>query len=195
MADAKISALTELTAVAADDELVIVDKSDISMAASGTNKRIKQQNIMPSFGSLALITQIVSAAASSATLAIDTYYSLRVVLLSAATVTGVIYRVGATSNGNVRSALYSTAGVQLAARTTNAAQGTANSIQTVAFDTPYAAAPGLYDVLLWFSSASATWMGGRHLKGTVTGTQSGGVPTTISGVATENADRPIMTTF
>ena len=41
MADAKISALTELTAPAADDEFVVVDKSDTTMAASGTDKRIK----------------------------------------------------------------------------------------------------------------------------------------------------------
>lgn len=39
MADSKISALSELTALAADDELVVVDKSDTTMAASGTNKR------------------------------------------------------------------------------------------------------------------------------------------------------------
>lgn len=43
MADTKISALAQLTgaaSVAAADELVIVDKSDTTMAASGTDKRI-----------------------------------------------------------------------------------------------------------------------------------------------------------
>jgi hypothetical protein len=40
MADSKISALTELTALASADELVAVDKSDTSMAASGTTKRL-----------------------------------------------------------------------------------------------------------------------------------------------------------
>lgn len=40
MADTKISALTELTALADADELVIVDKSDTTMAASGTTKRV-----------------------------------------------------------------------------------------------------------------------------------------------------------
>lgn len=40
MADSKISALTALTALASDDELVVVDKSDTSMAASGTTKRV-----------------------------------------------------------------------------------------------------------------------------------------------------------
>lgn len=42
MTDLKISALTELaTAPANNDELVIVDKSDTTMAASGTTKRIQ----------------------------------------------------------------------------------------------------------------------------------------------------------
>lgn len=43
MADAKISALTQLTgagSTADADELVLVDKSDTTMAASGTNKRL-----------------------------------------------------------------------------------------------------------------------------------------------------------
>lgn len=46
MTDTKISALTELTAEpAADDELVIVDKSDTTMAASGTDKRLRYDRI------------------------------------------------------------------------------------------------------------------------------------------------------
>lgn len=40
MADTKISALSALTAVAVDDFTVIVDKSDTTMAASGTDKKI-----------------------------------------------------------------------------------------------------------------------------------------------------------
>ena len=40
MSDSKISSLTELTAPASADEFVIVDKSDTTMAASGTDKRI-----------------------------------------------------------------------------------------------------------------------------------------------------------
>lgn len=40
MPDSKISNLTELTAVAQDDELVIVDKSDTTMAATGTTKKV-----------------------------------------------------------------------------------------------------------------------------------------------------------
>lgn len=42
----KISALTELTTPADDDELEIVDKSDLSQAATGTNKRIQKSNLV-----------------------------------------------------------------------------------------------------------------------------------------------------
>lgn len=41
MADTKISDLTELTTLASDDEFVAVDKSDTTMAPSGTNKKVK----------------------------------------------------------------------------------------------------------------------------------------------------------
>lgn len=42
----KISALPELTTPANDDELEIVDKSDTSQAATGTNKRIQMSNLI-----------------------------------------------------------------------------------------------------------------------------------------------------
>lgn len=45
MADQKTTQLTELTTPDSSDELMIVDKSDTTMAASGTNKRIKFSNI------------------------------------------------------------------------------------------------------------------------------------------------------
>ncbi|MCW7946484.1 hypothetical protein AAW14_31975 [Streptomyces hygroscopicus] len=45
MPDARISELAELTALAADDEFVVVDKSDTQMAPSGTNKRVKRSTL------------------------------------------------------------------------------------------------------------------------------------------------------
>lgn len=45
MASQKISALSALTDLAADDELVVLDKSDTTMAASGTNKRAPRRTI------------------------------------------------------------------------------------------------------------------------------------------------------
>ncbi len=52
MADTRISALDELTAAADDDEIVIVDKSDTTMAASGTDKRIQKSNLISDASSL-----------------------------------------------------------------------------------------------------------------------------------------------
>lgn len=48
MPDSKISSLTELAEVpASTDEFVIVDKSDTTMALTGTTKKIKASNIVP----------------------------------------------------------------------------------------------------------------------------------------------------
>jgi hypothetical protein len=44
VADTKISALTELTALDNLDQFVVVDVSDTTMAASGTTKRIGAAN-------------------------------------------------------------------------------------------------------------------------------------------------------
>ena len=43
---AKITSLAELTDVASDDLLVVVDKSDTSMADSGTDKKVKKSNLI-----------------------------------------------------------------------------------------------------------------------------------------------------
>ena len=43
---AKITSLTELTEVADDDLLVVVDKSDTSMADSGTDKKVQKVNLL-----------------------------------------------------------------------------------------------------------------------------------------------------
>jgi hypothetical protein len=56
VADTKISALTELTTPASADELVVVDKSDTTMAASGTDKRITYDNVVfPGVGRVLLL--------------------------------------------------------------------------------------------------------------------------------------------
>ena len=43
---AKITSLAELTDVASDDLLVVVDKSDTSMADSGTDKKVQKSNLL-----------------------------------------------------------------------------------------------------------------------------------------------------
>lgn len=47
MADSKISALTALTSIASGDLIPVVDISDTTQAASGTTKKITQDNLIP----------------------------------------------------------------------------------------------------------------------------------------------------
>jgi hypothetical protein len=55
MSDAKVSDLTELAATpAADDELVVVDKSDTTQAASGTTKRLRADRLYSMPGNVTL---------------------------------------------------------------------------------------------------------------------------------------------
>lgn len=53
MSDSIISSFTELTSIATDDEFVIVDKSDTSVAVSGTTKKVKTSSIIDTDGTLA----------------------------------------------------------------------------------------------------------------------------------------------
>lgn len=56
MADAKISELTSLTSADTGDLLPLVDVSDTSMAASGTNKRITLANLLSSLATNGLLS-------------------------------------------------------------------------------------------------------------------------------------------
>lgn len=83
-------------------------------------------------------------------------YLLAVRLAHAATITGIKLFTGGTSNGNVKVALYhGTTGVLLAS-SASTAQGTANTLQHVAFSSTYAAAAGLYFAAWISDSATAT---------------------------------------
>lgn len=63
MADAKITALTELAATpASDDVLVVVDTSDTTQAASGTTKKIQVSNLQTAFAPLGLVTNLTATA-------------------------------------------------------------------------------------------------------------------------------------
>ena len=89
--------------------------------------------------------------------------NLLIPVFRAATITGITYRVGTTANGNVRSAFYDSTGARVANRTTSLAQAAAGNIQQIAFDSTYAAAPGIYFGSIIFSSATGTCRGGRFL--------------------------------
>lgn len=61
MADTKISNYTPLKSVASDDELVIVDKSDTTMAASGTTKKITRADLIAGLASRDYVLDVASA--------------------------------------------------------------------------------------------------------------------------------------
>lgn len=80
------------------------------------------------------------------------------------TLTGIGYWVGDTSNGNVRSGLFTPDNAVVKSRTSNSAQPTANTLHLVAFDSTYAAAAGYFAAALVFSSATGTARGGKSLN-------------------------------
>ena len=98
-------------------------------------------------------------------------------------------------NGNVRSALYNSTAVKVADRTSNVTQANTNNRQRAAFDSTYAADPGIYYMLLWFSSATATAMQAEVL-GTraATGTNASTTPTT-PGTLAANTAVPAMSLY
>lgn len=58
MANSKVSALTELTAVATDDLLYIVDVSDTSGGTAGTSKKIQKSNLVAAAGDVSSNTSV-----------------------------------------------------------------------------------------------------------------------------------------
>jgi hypothetical protein len=71
LADTKISALAELTALAAADELVVVDKSDTTMAASGTDKRVTLATLRNEVPFVDIVAEYGAVAGSDSTTAIQ----------------------------------------------------------------------------------------------------------------------------
>lgn len=163
--------------------------SATSFARSDHNHALP--NLGTSFGIQAITYQ------NSQTNTADIAYILAVPIPSGATITGVSYFVGATSNGNVRASMYDSTGARVANRTTNSAQPAAYNYHRVAFDSAYAAAPGLYFICLVFSSSSST---SYQITGgpanDPAGPGSGATPTSITPVGgVTNANVPAMRTY
>ncbi len=98
MADAKISALTELAeAPAAADELVVVDKSDTTDAASGTTKRVTATNALSSLSASNLDAGTIPAARIGAD-TIDAITEIAAALKSGADGTLVTGTAGTSGN-------------------------------------------------------------------------------------------------
>jgi hypothetical protein len=121
------------------------------------------------------------AAASGAVAFANLMAYCEVHVLNASTLTGIGYWVGGVSAGNVRSALYESAGNRVANRTTNVAQAAINTFQQVAFDSTYAATPGVYFAAIIFDTATATHFTGRGLARSGGAVQGGfATPATIT---------------
>lgn len=111
MADAKISALTELAEEpAATDEFVLVDKSDTTMAASGTDKRLRYDRL-PTGASLpegwAAPIGAVSPFISTASTApgANNGRFMRIVIPRSGTLSSFTWYIGASS-GNYKALIY-----------------------------------------------------------------------------------------
>lgn len=189
MTDSRVSDLTQLAA----GGLAIGDQLPVDDVSAGTLKRMRADDLgLASSIVLPPAMPIASAPASTATGSTNQWYAVRTQILRATTLTGCRYRLGTVASGNVRSALYLTDLSRVANTASAVAVGTANQIDAVPWDATYAAAAGEYIVLVWFSSATATFMGARHMVGTANGTQSGATPSPLSSLAVENSDRAII---
>lgn len=119
---------------------------------------------------------------TSAAFSFANLYSFAELLIPAfTTITGLIYWVGSTSNGNVISGLHDAAGNKIAFRTTGVAQATAGHVQKVDFDAPVAVSPGKYIGGIAGSSGTGTYRAGLPLTPT-NGTLLGGfsIPASIT---------------
>jgi len=127
---------------------------------------------------------LCTALASTASGATNNQRTAFVQVLSTTTFTGVSYRVGSTASGNVKVGLWDASVNKLAETTATVAQATANTVQSVAFASTYAATPGYYWISLTFSSSTATFQGAVSLAagwsqtaGTFAATAPTGFPT------------------
>lgn len=148
--DADLTAIAALTTTAFGRGLLALADAAAARSTLG----------LSSFGTRFGPTIIATANAAKNLGATNQMSVVGVNVLNSCTITGIEYVVGSTSNGSVRSALYDSAGNRLRVRTANLAQGVALTPQQVAFDSTYAAAPGLYFLGLWLTSATGTFHAG-----------------------------------
>ena len=107
---AKITSLAELTDVASDDLLVVVDKSDTSMADSGTDKIVQKNNLLKGLTVDNLATGVLDTDLSSVSENHDTLASAKAIkAYSDAGKVGASYTGFITSNTTTTS----TTGVQV----------------------------------------------------------------------------------
>ena len=151
--------------------------------------------VMPNLGTLFRTEAAMDFTSSTAT-ANQAYYG-RIVVPTGATISGIYYRVGATSSGNVTAALYDSSGTRLANRATGTAQATAAFGQAIAFDSAVTLEPGVYAICLVFSSGTATFRSAFTFGANNTaGPGAGATPTSITFPAAAGLSSiPVMATY
>lgn len=126
-------------------------------------------------------------------------YISRIVVLHRCTLTGIRVSNGATSNGNLKVALFDNAAATINQLAISAAtaQGTINTTQEVPFTGTYDAHPGIYHIWMASDSATATYVQCRLLvNSSVTATEYASPPATKTRPSTAGASGfPLMSTY
>jgi hypothetical protein len=144
----------------------------------------------PDWGSF-YATSPIGPVASAAVTANTTYYA-RIMVLTAATLTGIEF-FSLANTGTCRVSMYNSTGTRVANRTTNSSTLTIAS-QQVAFTSSYNATPGVYYIAVTFSSAVNMNMVVVNCGGSTAGPGSGATATSITP-PTSPATVPGMSTY
>lgn len=148
----------------------------------------------PNLGSF--YSALHAGAASTAVGFANIGYYHEVKVLSKRPITGIAYWTGTgAASGNVRSALYNSAGTKVADRTSDLAQAGASTFQQVAFDAVYTPPLiGTYFAEIWFSSSAATALLAKMFCPAGAATNAGGTHSSITPPTTA-ATGPVLTTY
>lgn len=166
MADTKISALSQLAeSPAATDELIVVDKSDTTMAASGTDKRITRADLLRGIDSaqhpipsLVAPYPIPMATGGQAMPGTNGGRSCRVLIPKTGNLRDIAVFPTASS-GNIEASIYSTAATRSRLWTSGSvACGAANAWQVVADPNLAVSAGDLLDLVIAADNTTAAFI-------------------------------------
>lgn len=134
------------------------------------------------------------------TLTADRTYYARTVIPAPTTITGIRYRVGGTSSGNVKSLLFDAAGTTRLGLSNSTAQAAINTVQSVPFTSAVVLEAGIYWRALVFSSGTATAAQVLRLAtpdnfATVAGSFATPATSITPATAPSNVVMPCMTTY
>lgn len=126
---------------------------------------------------------------------VNLLYFAEIKVIADCTLTGIQYGIAGTAAGNVRCALYNSAGTRVADRTSDLPAGSTYSSQKVPFDSTYAATAGFYFAALLFSNATHTFYGGQTNVPAGQAAQGGFTTPSSVTVPTVVATTPLMGSY